>query len=122
MKVVTEDSGVSASSTLSDVPGMSLTMAVPAGEKGLFLATFSADVYAINAGCWLQMLISGTNGGVMAPGQVLFQDHGSNASSMQFLAGPYPAGQYTMKVQWYVLGPGSCGMAGRTLSILRSKV
>ena len=122
MKVVTEDSNESTVSTAwTDLAGMSLTMAVPSGEQGLFLATFAAAANSGTNVCRVQMLISGANGGVMPPGEVPF--HGSGTNSIQFLAGPYPAGQYTLKVQFAgQVGGGVCALQQRSLSILRSKV
>ena len=102
VKVVTETAGTNmAVMTFTDIPGMSLSMTVPSGEKAHLLITFSAstsciDSSGINTNCFVRVLVDGTEA---LPGQVLFDTAADGdsllareASSMQFVAGPLLAG------------------------------
>jgi hypothetical protein len=118
IKVVTEEISASTSSTdYSTVPKMVLTLSVPNNQKAVFLATFSS--YA-SGFCVVRGMV---NGAVMAPSAAIFAAGGqtSPSSSTQFIAGPYPAGQYTITIQYENGGPGNtCWLGARTLSVLRS--
>ena len=109
VQVVTEDLYFYANSlNYVDVPKMSLTLNVPAGERAVFVATFSGEAACAHhsqpAYCYLRVVL--VNVGELVPGEVTFVAETSPIAanvaashSMQFLAGPYPSGQYTFKVQ-----------------------
>jgi hypothetical protein len=91
-----------------------VTMKVPNSTNGLFLATFSGQIEG-GGGCRLRLLI---NSGIMVPGPVTIDDSTEyTMQSMQWIAGPYPAGTYTFKVQH----TGLCYLGPRTLSVVRSQ-
>jgi hypothetical protein len=123
MKAVTQDNtATTTSKTWVDVPNMSLTLQVPSGQQAQFLVTFSSVVSPGGNGlCYVHILV---NRVVMAPGMVRFaQDYsGWTTGSMQFVAGPEPAGSYTFTVQFMVAGINTCSLWTRTLSVLRSRV
>jgi hypothetical protein len=110
-----------ATTTTTDVPNMSVTMSVPANQKGLFVATFSASA---NGPCDVSMTISGPNGGDMPPGNGWFHSDPNNSdwNSAQFIAGPYPSGTYTLKVRFSTTSVNACYLAQRTLAVERSLV
>jgi len=127
VKVASSNSPFSTLSTaLVDVPGMSLTVAVPSGEKGTFLVTLSAPGQCYgdsSVACLVQVLIDGN---VMVPGEVAWSyghpDPTTNEShSMQWLAGPLSSGNHTIKVRIHVGGDGEFVVTGSTLSVLRIK-
>jgi len=125
LKVITSDyatqslhggwSNVLAEST-SNVP-MEVTMVVPKSQQGLFLATVSGEFSAYGGDpCQLRLLIDEN---VMVPGPVTANSTtASVATSMQWLAGPWPPGSYRFTLQ----SSGGCTFGARTLSVLRSKV
>jgi hypothetical protein len=130
LKAVSADKGVVVQPpNWTDVPDMSATMAVPSGEMGLFLATFSAEARAAGGGdCLIQIVLN--NGPVLVPGPVTFvydtDFRGAFGSySMQFVAGPYGPGQYQFKVQArneFTQEGSHCAIRRGPLSVLRSKV
>ena len=133
VKVVTDAAAVStASQTYADVPGMSLSVTVPSGEKAVLLITFSAqsrclDGSGATAFCYARVLVDGNTA---LPGEVIFDSaadgNAANAyetNSMQFVVGPLNAGGHTVRVQTRVdEAVSSFTMAHRTLSVLRSRV
>ena len=130
IKVATDDVVVATTSTSwTSVPGMAFTLGVPSGEQGLFLATFSAESACAGPDesnfCYVRITM---NGNVVVPGEVKFDSvenaNRAETNSMQFLAGPMPAGQYAFKVQYRVSAPSNKGwfqLVHRTFSVLRSQ-
>ena len=134
VKVATEPGTATISSNaFTDIPGMSVSMTVPSGEKALLLITFSADAYCHDdlgstALCYVRVLVDGTTQAL--PGQLVFDSAADGnvafpdeANSMQFVVAPISAGAHTVKVQAYVDEVYSVFVIERrTLSVLRSKV
>ena len=121
-----------------DVPGASVSMAVPSNTRALLLITFSGESRCHRGPnhdyCYVRVLV---NGNEAQPGGVVF-DSGEDAAnsveafnwetnSMQFVYGPVAAGTHTVKVQFRfwseIYCSGECFTLGRhTLSVLRSTV
>jgi hypothetical protein len=131
IKAVTSyNTGQTSSTTMVDMPDMSLTMTVPSGTTGMFLLTFSGatscyDATSASGICTVRAVV---NGSAMQPPSVPWTVTQSNGSvpataSMQFVAGPLAAGNYTFKVQWSVQNSTAIFYGfNRTLSVIRSKV
>jgi hypothetical protein len=130
IKAVTSyNSAQTSSTTMVDIPDMSLTMSVPSGQKGLFLLTFSGATSCYDATpapgvCNVRALV---NGSPMQPPSVQWssvQHDGAVAAtaSMQFVTGPLPAGSYTFQMQWQTQNSTAFFYGfNRTLSVIRSK-
>ena len=108
----------------ADVSNMSLTLSVPSGEKALFIVTFSAVSEADNLGtCGVEATI---NGAVLVPGSVAFTtSSAAQANSMQWIAGPEPAGSYTVKIrahEGFNSATPICGIEKRTMIVERALV
>jgi hypothetical protein len=131
MKVATADQEAATdSNNWTDIPNMTVTMTVPSGEKGLFLATLSGETAcsgALGNECRVRVTI---NGNTLAPAAadigVIFASATTTgtryASSAQLVSGPLSAGSYTIKAQYRIYGAGYFQLERRTLSVVRSKV
>jgi hypothetical protein len=120
------------SQTFVAVPGMSVTVNVPSGQKGLLIITFSAVSQCIDDGtftsthCYIRVQVDGVSA---PPGEVIFDSAGDGesfaleANSMQFVAGPVSGGSHTVRVDWRVNeAPSTFMISARTLTVLRSRV
>ncbi|MDQ3493427.1 MAG: hypothetical protein M3452_09245 [Chloroflexota bacterium] len=114
-----------------DVPGMSHTVGVPAGQRARLVITFSAPVNCVDAAggaaneCYIRVLVDGL--ATAAPAEVLFaraDTAGSwDANSMQFVSEALPAGVHTVKVQFlHIEANASMNLDARTLTVLRAYV
>lgn len=130
VKIVTSDTTAQRtySTTWADVPGMSTSMAVPGGEHGLFLITFSASSACAEAeelACIGQIRVL-VNGVEASPGALEFAGSSpstvGSANSMQFVSGPFSAATHTIKVQFRQTYYGTLYIKKATLSVIRSKV
>jgi hypothetical protein len=109
----------------TDVPGMSIAMTVPSGEKDLFLADFSAMTGCVGSNgaepCEVRVLM---NGAEVAPGFTVFDSAVPGlvwqSHDMQFIASPIGPGGYTFKVQFKSLYDNDFWMQTRTFSLTRS--
>lgn len=133
VRAVTADGlGSTTATTWTDVPGMSLTVGVPSGERGLLVITFAAMDHCTagaSAGyCNIRVLVDGA---AAEPSQVVFdstEDSGTGnvnsweTNSMQFVAGPIGAGKHTVRVQYSITGSATFSVAARTLTVLRARV
>jgi hypothetical protein len=120
------------SQTFVAVPGMSVTVNVPTGQRGLLIITFSAVSQCIDDGtftsthCYIRVQVDGVSA---PPGEVIFDSAGDGesyaleAGSMQFVAGPVSAGSHTVRVDYRVNEPNSAFMmSARALTVIRSRV
>jgi len=133
VKTVTDDIGTyTNAASWSDIPGMSLAVNIPTGEKALLIVTFSTvdSCYAYGAGtagqCTARVVVDGNPA---QPLQATFasatsaNQHLYQSNSMQFVAGPKLAGAHTVKVQYMSNDPNVYFyVEARTLTVLRSKV
>ena len=122
--------GPTTSHVESDVPGMSLTVKVPAGQQALLLITFSAsstctDSVGSNNGC---LILARVDNVLEAPGAFAFDQAsdgpGLEGHSAQFVA-TVGSGTHTVKIGWYVSDPdgsGSFQLTDPVLSVLRSRI
>jgi len=122
--VTADDAPTTTSTSFSNVPGMSISMSVPSGQKALFVVTLSAVSVCYTEGvlCYVRLLVDNNPA---PPGDLIFNSNasGPGAHSMQFVAGPLSAGTHTVEVQWMVDEVGATfQMAERTLTVLRSKI
>jgi hypothetical protein len=122
-----------ASTTPQDIPGSSVSVTVPSGQRALLIITFSASVQCqdlggtTNGACSVRAMVGGN---VPPPGPVALlsplngQFESAQAASMQWVAGPLNAGTYTVKIQGWVNDANNdiFAMGARTLTVLRSKV
>ena len=116
-----------------DVPGMSLTVGVPAGERARLLITFSAPVNCRESAepgaaneCFIRVLVNGLP--TASPAEALFARAPAtagtwHASSMQFVSEALPAGVHTVTVQFVMVeANASMSLDARTLTVLRAYV
>jgi len=130
VKTVTSDAGASTQSeTAVDLPGMSLTLTVAAGERALLVVTFSGDSACVGSSllypCRIRALVDGS---VIAPGIVSWSrpsvadQYVADTHSMQWVT-QVSAGSHVVKIQYYVTTYGAFNIINaRTLTVLRSKV
>jgi len=114
-----------------DVPGMSLTVGVPAGERARLLITFSAPVNCLDAAggganeCSIRVLVDGL--ATASPAEALFARADTtgqwDANSMQFVSEALPAGAHTVTVQFVMIETNAAmTLWVRTLTVLRAYV
>jgi hypothetical protein len=114
-----------------DVPGMSLTVGVPGGERARLLITLSAPVNCRDAAggaaneCYVRVLVDGL--ATASPLSALFARSVStgtwHASSMQFVSEALPAGVHTVQAQFLMIeANASMSLDARTLTVLRAYV
>jgi hypothetical protein len=115
-----------------DMPGMSVSVTVPAGQHALLLITFSASSYCAigassgEASCFVRASLDGVP---VSPGNVEFDSHtGAQdiyyypaAHSIQFVAGHVGPGLHTVKMRFQIdHADDTFAVYERTLSVLRS--
>lgn len=113
-----------------DVPGMALSMTVPAGEHASLLITFSANELCTSlpdaADTCFGLVRVLVNGAEVTPGEVTFAEgYRSTAggySSAQFITDSLGPGKYNVKVQFRQQGDGAFNLTTRTLTVERAKV
>jgi hypothetical protein len=120
------------STSASDIPGMSVSVTVPAGQHAVLLITFSASSFcAIGDAntiptCSVQALLDGKT---VSPGWVPFDARAGSvdaqyypaAHSMQFVAANVVAGTHTVKMRYLISNSGDTfAVYQRTLTVLRS--
>ena len=116
------------SGTWSDVPNMSIGVSVASSTHALFLITFAAENKCGACTGYVRVLLNEavvvpvenpTNGVIFATASEL------QSNSMQWVASPIPAGQYTIKVQYRQSSGGigtSFNLGPRTLSVVKSVI
>lgn len=120
------------STTLADVPNMSVTVSVPSGQTALFVITFSAASSCthggtISAWCTVEAFVDTSGQGPV--GTTFDSSDGSwdteEAHSMQWVSGPMGPGLHRVRIR-YRVGPTDGGttftLGPRTLTVLRSKL
>jgi hypothetical protein len=132
--VMQDDARYITSTAFIGIPGLTTTINVPSGEKGVLLITVSATTYchyfAPPASCRMRVLVDDN---VAPPGTITFNvafaedaSPGSVAAfagSIQVAVGPLAAGAHTVTPQFQVSTVGAeFGLFWATLSVLRSKV
>lgn len=129
VRTVTQDSAATTNSTTwVDLPSMSTTMSVPAGQKALLIITFSGesgceDMNGTTVWCLVRVVVDGV---IAPPGEVRFDSRADGVAwetnSMQFVSGLHNAGQHLVKVQYKVDETNALfTVDSRTLTVLRSK-
>jgi hypothetical protein len=125
VRTAVDQVGVSTTSTQPvDVPGMSVNMRVPEGQRALFIITFSANVgCSTTYFCWVSARVDGN----AASSGVFLMNYspGLVTTSVQFVAGPIGAGDHVVKLQYFQGATGGGGMMElryRVMTVLRSRI
>jgi hypothetical protein len=131
VRTATDDAtAATVSHTYVAVPGMTVTVNVPGGQKALLVITFAAVSHCTDGDgsttlCLIRLQVDGVSA---PPGEIIFDtaadgESAPEANSMQFVAGPVSAGSHTVLVQYRVDEASSSFYTfNRTLTVLRSKV
>ncbi len=109
------------SATPTDVVGMSVTVKVPAGERALLVATFSATSVC-DGGCFVRAVVGSTT---LTPDLAIVDSPDRHVPmSRQWVSAVLNPGEYTVKIQYWV-GDSDGNifiLKDRILTVLRSKV
>ena len=134
---VVSDGGLqeTSSRTFVDVPGAATTIRVPAGQRALIVARFSASSQcgSLNPdddGCFVRILVGGVEADPVAAGSfdtAACCPNSSNGDSFEShqierSRGPVSSGTYTVKVQWQADAENQFMLWGWHLAVERARV
>jgi hypothetical protein len=141
VKVVSNTSSqTTTSTTFVNVPGASVRVKVPHGQRALILARFSAETNcsggSVGNWCAARIMIGSAEGSPASGGDFALDsvdsadvagclpgDCGWEGHSMDRSRGPLGPGTYVVKVQWAVVGSGSTfRLDDSSLTVERVKV
>ena len=136
VKVVSDNGTQETSSrTFVDVPGAATTISVPAGQRGLILARFSAasqcgSLNPDDDGCFVRILVGGVEAQPATAGPFDMAACCPNSSNgdafeshqIERSLGPLASGSYRVKVQWQADAENQFMLWGWHLTVERARV
>ena len=110
--------GIYSPTTYQNIPDMTVSPTVPAGEHSMFLVTFSvSNVCFDDHGCYYRALMDGNE---LPPGSLIFNsdDNEYTANSFQWVVSDVGPGQHNFRIQ---VKATQTNIDARTLTVMRIK-